>query len=155
MPPTKAETRRGDILAAQDMEAIVNPVNCVGTMGKGLALQFAHRYPEILGPYRKACQEQTLTVENPQILMVSFHRMPRYVVNLATKIHWRNPSKLEYLETGLSDMYQQLSEREITSAGIPPLGAGLGGLPWGKVLPIMEKHAAQHPDIRTCIYLPR
>ena len=153
--PTACETRPDDILAARDLEAIVNPVNCLGTMGKGLARQFAARYPEILEPYQKACREHTLTVKSPQILIVNHHKMPRYVVNLATKIHWRNPARIEYIETGLDDMYQQLAELEISSVGIPPLGAGLGGLRWERVRPVIEKHAARHPDIRTCIYLPR
>ena len=155
MTQTKTEARRGDLLAARDLDAIVNPVNCVGTMGKGLALQFARRFPQIVAPYRDACRNGRMTTERVLIQELSADDQPRWVVNLATKIHWKNPSKLEYLETGLADMYRQLRKTGAESVGIPPLGAGLGGLEWNQVRKTIERHAAQHPDIRTVVYLPR
>ena len=88
-----SENRRGDILQANDLDAVVNPVNCAGIMGKGLAQQFAKRYPEIVSPYRKACQSGTLTVSNPQIMPTKSERKPHYVVNLATKVHWKKTVK--------------------------------------------------------------
>ena len=152
---SKIETRSGDLFAAQDLEAIVNPVNCVGAMGKGLALQFARRYPQILKPYRQACGDRSLTVQQPQVLEVQPEGSPRYVVNLATKIHWRNNSSIGWIEQGLASMYRQLTELGVSSVGIPALGAGLGGLPWPHVLAAIARHADQHPEIRTVVFAPK
>ena len=145
------EMRQGDILRAVDVDAVVNPVNCVGVMGKGLALQFARRYPEIVAPYRSACRAGELTVDHPQILRLARSARPLYVVNLATKQHWRNPSQLEWIDCGLADMYRQLESMSIESVAIPPLGSGLGGLPWRSVQEMILKHAEQHPRVRTVI----
>ena len=152
---TTPELRRGDLLQATDLDAIVNPVNCVGAMGKGLAQQFKRRYPAILEPYRTACQNGELTVSQPLTVRVNAHDLPRYVVNLATKLHWRNPSKIEWIDQGLHDMYQQLEELDINSVGMPALGVGLGMLPWHEVKQIIDQHAAAHPEIRTVVFLPR
>lgn len=148
------ELRRGDILGARDLEAVVNPVNCFGTMGAGLAQQFARRYPQIVDPYRKVCQRKRLTTDQPQILQVSDDALPRYVVNLATKVHWKRPSRIEWIETGLQAMYRQLDDLEVGSVGLPALGAGLGGLPFGEVRQVIENHAGQYPEILTVLYLP-
>ena len=155
MKPPTAKTRSGDILAANDLAAIFNPVNCVGVMGKGLALQFARRYPQLVKPYQAACRRGRLTVERPLILPVNEDAMPRYVVNLATKVHWRNPSRLAWIKTGLDSMYQQLRELGVDSVGIPPLGSGLGGLQWTNVMLVIEQAAGRNHDIRTVLYLPR
>ena len=153
--PAIPETRKGDILAADDLEAIVNPVNCVGVMGKGLARQFAGRYPQILPPYKTACRKGELTISRPQLVAVATgNEQPRYVVNLATKVHWKNPSRLEWIDQGLASMYRQLEKLRIASVGIPALGAGLGGLPWSQVAPLIVQHAAQHPTVRTVVYAP-
>ena len=151
---TTHEYRRGDILEANDLDAIVNPVNCVGTMGKGLAQQFAKRYPEILAPYREACRKGILTVSSPQLVQTHLHQ-PRHVVNLATKLHWRNTSRLEWIDQGLKGMYRQLEEIEIKSVGVPALGTGLGlgRLPWRQVQEIINRHASAHPEIRTVVFL--
>ena len=155
MKPTQHETRSQDILEANDVEAIVNPVNCVGSMGKGLALQFAKRYPSIIAPYRQACRDSVLTIHNPQILIVNQWGLPKYVVNLATKIHWRNQSQMAWIESGLTKLYSELRDRGVTSVGIPPLGAGLGGLKWEDVLATINNHADRNDDIKTVIFTPR
>ena len=154
MTQGKLEIRRSDILAADDLEAIVNPVNCVGTMGKGLALQFLRRYPQIKQPYQAVCRQGQLTTERPQVLQVNEDQLPRYIVNLATKVHWKNPSRLEWIDQGLQSMYRQLTENAVTSVGLPALGAGLGGLPFEKVRQLIEKHAELNPDVRTILFLP-
>ena len=154
MTQNNIEVRRGDILAAKDLAAIVNPVNCVGVMGRGLALQFSRHYPQIVPPYRAASQRGEITVDRPQVLEVNRSALPRYVVNLATKKHWKNPSKLEWIDQGLQSMYQQLKGLDINSVGIPALGAGLGGLPVEKVRKLIETRGTQHPDVRTVLYLP-
>lgn len=155
MPDNSIETRSGDILAAADLEAIINPVNCRGVMGRGLAALFAIRYPQIVMPYRQACNTGLLSTETVFIQRVSRHQLPAYVVNLATKQDWRHPSRLEWIQTGLADMYRQLAELEVGSVGIPALGAGLGGLDWEQVLTVIKRHSADNPAIRTVVYLPR
>ena len=152
---TAIETRRGDILRADDMQALVNPVNCLGTMGKGLARQFADRYPQIVIPYRQACQNGNLTTERCFVQRIRRKGMPQHVVNLATKNDWRNPSRIEWINAGLQDMYRQLAALDVTSVGLPALGAGLGGLPWEAVLTVIKRHAGQNPDIRTVVFKPK
>ena len=146
--------RKGNILENHDVAAIVNPVNTAGTMGKGLALKFAKRYPSILTPYREACHASTITVKRAQIIEVNQEDNPRYVINLATKQHWRNPSQLQWINDGLDSMYAQFRQLGIASVAIPPLGAGLGGLPWEQVKALIEKHAQRRPHITTVIYQP-
>lgn len=149
------ELRSANILRARDLTAIVNPVNCAGITGKGLAAQFAARYPEIFPPYQRACRSSILTTDQPLIIPLSQPGPPRYVVNLATKRHWQNPSRIEWINAGLGAMYQQLQDLQIDSVGIPPLGAGLGRIPWPEVKNIIELHAARHPQVRTVIFTPR
>ncbi len=150
-----AETRQGDILTAGDLQAIVNPVNCISTMGKGLARQFARQYPEILPPYLVACRDRTLTTERCLIHRLNRDTNPQYVVNLATKRNWRNPSRIQWIDSGLDSLYRQLKELNIASVGIPPLGAGLGGLNWNEVKAVINRHAERNPEVRTVIFLPR
>ena len=149
------EHRNDNILDVTDLAALVNPVNCVGVMGKGLALQFANKYPEIVSQYQHACRIKALTTEKVFISLLSGTDYPHYIINLATKYHWRNPSKLEWVKSGLQNLYIQLSRYEIPSVGIPALGVGLGGLPWNDVKGLIEHYAQLNPDIHTVIYLPR
>ncbi len=123
-------------------------------MGKGLALQFAHHYPEILAPYRQACRNRRISPTKPQLLRISECRQPRCVVNLDTKHHWKSRSELRWIDQGLNELYRQLAANQLVSVGIPALGAGLGGLEWSKVADLIIKHAKQNPGIRTVIYAP-
>ena len=148
------ETRQGNILAATDLEAIVNPVNCAGVMGKGLALQFARRYPQITRPYQTACRQSALTPDKPQIIELSQDELPRYIVNLATKVRWQDPSRISWIDAGLSAMYQQLLDRNVTTVGLPALGTGLGQLPFTEVRELIAEHTQRNPDVRTVLYLP-
>ena len=148
------EDRYGSIFDATDLAAIVNPVNCVGVMGKGLAAKFAIQYPRMVTQYHEACKSKTLDIGNPQVLWVGTERMPHYVINLATKDHWRNPSRLDWIDRGLCGLYQKLAAEGIGSVGIPALGSGLGGLPWLRVKPLINWHASIHPDVRTVIFCP-
>ena len=116
-----------DLLASDAFQAIANPVNCVGTMGAGLARQFAKRYPEILPPYRTACR--TGKLRPGQVLL---HRLrqdhhPHYVVNFPTKDHFNGSSRLTWIEQGLRDMYPKLEEEGITTLALPALGTGDDG----------------------------
>lgn len=124
--------RKGDIFASR-AEALVNPVNAVGVMGKGLALAFRQRYPEIYPAYQEACRRGLLRVGRVQVFRRSREGFPRYIINFPTKRHWREPSRLEYIEAGLEDLVGKVLALGIRSLAVPALGAGLGGLPWEAV----------------------
>lgn len=133
-------TIQGDIFNAKT-EAIVNPVNCVGVMGKGLALAFKQRYPDNYAAYRKACQTHEL-----QIGRIFTYRLKgdgegklHYIINFPTKNHWRDASKVSYIEQGLDALARTIEEIPIHSIAIPPLGCGLGGLSWDIVRPLVIK----------------
>lgn len=131
------EVTTGDIFQT-DAQALVNPTNCVGPMGAGLARQFANRYPANTAEYRKLCRQNQV---RPGTLV--WHdtgkETPRWIINLATKDHYRNTSKLEYVRTGVEQLAIELTDRRIASVAIPALGAGLGGLHWHEVKPVIIK----------------
>lgn len=114
-------------------EAIINPVNLVGVMGKGLALQFKERFKNNFRLYREACKERTIGIGNSLVVREENSGTPVWVINFPTKIHWRNPSEYYYIERGLDNLAQIIKDYDIKSIAIPPLGAGLGGLEWDKV----------------------
>jgi len=144
----------GNILKdAPTVDALVNPVNCEGVMGKGLALAISKRYPEILEPYKKACEEGRI---NPGMLfctIVNDNRL-RYIINFPTKIYWSNPSKYVYIKAGLKELRSLSNSFEFTRVAIPALGCGLGGLEWEKVEDILEDHLASEP-IEYLVYPPQ
>jgi len=121
-------------------EALVNTVNTVGVMGKGIALQFKELFPNNNKAYIDACKRKEL--EPGKLLAVwdeNMHLGKKLIINFPTKIHWRNPSKYEYIEKGLDALRELLLSRKITSVAIPPLGSGNGGLDWQKVRPMIEE----------------
>lgn len=125
-----------DIFASA-AHVLVNPVNCVGVMGKGLALEFRQRYPQTVQPYELACQRHELRPGD--ILPVPLSINPvRYVVHLATKDHWRHPSKLMWVAAGAMKLRSWVEARRIESIACPALGAGAGGLPWESVLEVLQ-----------------
>lgn len=131
-------------------EALVNPVNCVGVMGTGLAHQFAKRYPKMYLEYRKACVSGEL---KPGKIHVYQGPDYRYILNFPTKTHWREKSKLEYIEQGLEELENVLSDYLIYSVAIPALGCGLGGLDWEEVGPLLENFKPK--GARVEIFPPR
>lgn len=151
------ERQSGDLLEA-DVEALVNTVNCVGVMGKGIALQFKLKFPENFRQYKRVCDRGDL---EPGRLFV-FDRgelfgddqRPRYVVNFPTKKHWRSKSRLEYIESGMEALVREVEQREIESIAIPPLGCGNGGLDWSNVEPIIERRFAPLSDVHVIVYPP-
>ncbi len=131
--------RTGDMLAA-GTQALVNTVNTVGVMGKGIALQFAERYKENLRVYQAACKNGTLVPGT--MLVVRDHDLQgeRIIVNFPTKKDYKHKSKYEYIETGLVALVAAINEHNIRSIAVPPLGCGNGGLDWAEVKPMIVRH---------------
>lgn len=141
-------------LLESEAEALVNTVNTVGVMGKGIALQFKKQFPYNAKIYRKACKDKAFSIGD--ILVVEDNSLisgQKLIVNFPTKKHWRNPSEYEYIELGLQQLVKIINERKIKSIAIPPLGAGNGGLNWNKVKSILIKHLL-NIDCEIYIYEP-
>ncbi|MCX2533360.1 macro domain-containing protein [Plesiomonas shigelloides] len=144
----------GNILHDQ-ADAVVNTVNTVGVMGKGLALQFKKAYPNNFSAYKKACDTHALTTG--QVLAVSVNALsaPYYVINFPTKSHWKANSKMEFIESGLVALKKEVARLGLKSVAIPALGSGLGGLPWDKVKHVIEQSLSDVPEIDWRIYPPQ
>src|SRR6185295_3486452 len=131
----------GDLLDA-DVEALVNTVNTVGVMGKGLALQFKRRFPATFTAYAAACKRGEVEIGRMLVVETKASAGPRYIVNFPTKKHWRDPSRLEYVRAGLDALVEEIRTRGIRSIAVPPLGCGNGGLAWSDVEPLIERAMA-------------
>jgi len=147
------ELLQGDILAA-DAEALVNTVNCVGIMGRGIALQFRKAFPENYKAYKALCDRKQLKPGTVFVYDLRRLEIPRYVINFPTKRHWKGKSRLEYIESGLKALVQEIQGRHIRSVAVPPLGCGLGGLDWDEVRPRIEQAFRKIPDVRVLLYEP-
>lgn len=144
---------QGDILR-DDSEAIVNTVNCVGVMGRGIALQFRSAYPENYKAYEKACQREEVQPGRMFVFETGELTGPRYIVNFPTKRHWRGKSRMEDIDAGLKALVEVLREKKIHSIALPPLGSGLGGLDWSQVRPRIEAALGALEDVKVSIYEP-
>jgi len=147
------ELTRGDILKA-DAEALVNTVNCVGVMGRGIALQFRKAFPENFKAYKSACDKKRLHPGHMLVSDLSRFENPRYVINFPTKRHWKGKSKIEDIESGLKVLVEEVNQHNIRSIAIPPLGCGLGGLKWEQVKPMIQKAFENLPDVHVLLYEP-
>ncbi len=136
-----------------DVEAIVNPVNCVGVSGAGLAREFARRFPDNDRLYKQACAAGRIAPGRGLITETGAEG-PRYIVNFPTKRHWRNPSRLEDIEIGLVNLHRELRRRNIRSVAMPALGAGLGGLKWHRVRQLVEREFDDEHEIEITICKP-
>src|SRR5262245_17168573 len=131
------EFKKGDILR-EDVEALVNTVNCVGIMGRGIALQFKNAFPENFKSYVAACNRNEVQPGRMFVFETGKLTNPRYIINFPTKRHWRGKSRIEDIDAGLVALAGEIRSRNIQSIAIPPLGSGLGGLAWAKVRPRIE-----------------
>jgi len=147
------ELTQGDILKA-DAEALVNAVNCIGVMGKGIALQFKKAYPGNFDAYHKACNAGEVQPGRMFIFDLNSMLNPKYVINFPTKRHWRADSRYEDIESGLNALVAEVQRRGIQSIAIPPLGCGLGGLDWNKVRPMIEQAFAALPNVQVLLFEP-
>jgi O-acetyl-ADP-ribose deacetylase (regulator of RNase III) len=150
------EYKNGDMFD-EPTEAIVNTVNCVGVMGKGVALEFKRRWPANFKAYKLACADKALTpgkmfiFDNDGFLDSEKHR---FLINFPTKQHWRSKSKIEYVKDGLVDFAEQVRRIGIKSVALPPLGCGNGGLEWSDVRPLIEDAVSSLPDVHFVIFGP-
>lgn len=143
----------GDIFRSK-AQALVNPVDCTGAQGKGLALQFKRRFPLAASCFKDACQAGEIRIGN--VFLVGNNDTNRTIVFFPTKRHWRMQSMVRDVAVGLADMRHRLREIDVRSVAIPALGCGEGGLEWGDVLPLINVTAEQmtRDGIRVEIYPP-
>lgn len=144
----------GNILT-EDAEAIVNTVNCVGVMGRGIALQFKNHFPENFKSYAAACNLKEVQPGKMFIFETNTLTDPKYIVNFPTKRHWRGKSRMEDIQSGLFDLVQEIKKRGIKSIAIPPLGSGLGGLDWQDVKALIEDAIKELDGVHIIIYEPK
>jgi O-acetyl-ADP-ribose deacetylase (regulator of RNase III) len=145
--------KTGDILA-EEAEALVNTVNCVGFMGRGIALQFKKAWPENFKAYAAACRRHEVQPGRMFVFDTGQLTHPRYIINFPTKRHWRGKSRLEDIEAGLVALAAEIRGRGIRSIAIPPLGAGLGGLDWAEVRPRIEDALSGLTNARVVVFEP-
>ncbi|HNF91608.1 MAG TPA: macro domain-containing protein [Accumulibacter sp.] len=147
------ELTRGNLLEAP-AEALVNTVNCVGYMGKGIALQFKQAFPANFKHYEAACHAGDMVPGKMMIHDNGGLVNPRYIINFPTKRHWKGKSRIEDIESGLSALVADVQRLGIRSIAVPPLGCGLGGLEWRVVRPMIEQAFASLPDVQVLLFEP-
>lgn len=150
----KIQARNGDLLKA-DVEALVNAVNCVGIMGRGVALQFKNAYPENFTAYVDACRHGHVQLGRMFVHDLRTQTNPRYIINFPTKRHWKEKSELAFIDHGLKALVQEITERRIKSIALPALGCGLGGLNWEDVYPRIEQSLRDISDLRVLVFAPQ
>lgn len=144
----------GDLLQCQT-EALVNTVNCVGVMGRGLALQFKNAYPENFKAYEAACSRADVRPGCMFVFETACSALPRLIINFPTKRHWRDKSRIEDIDSGLVDLVHIIRSKKIQSIAIPALGAGLGGLNWNDVRPRIERALVDLVGVQVLVFAPQ
>jgi len=144
----------GDILNA-DVEALVNTVNCVGIMGRGIALQFKNMFPENFRAYANACARDDVQPGKMFVFETRELTNPRFIINFPTKRHWKGKSRIEDIDAGLVALREEIVRRHIRSIAIPPLGSGLGGLEWADVRPRIVKALEDLGGVDVRVYEPK
>src|ERR1700741_3370805 len=149
--PPMVDFRTGDILRT-DAEALVNTVNCVGIMGRGVALQFKKAFPANFKAYEASCKRHDVQPGKMFVFETGFVGNPKFIINFPTKRHWKGKSRIEDIESGLSALAEVIRERQIKTVAMPPLGSGLGGLHWPDVRRRIEDFARQLPDVSFTVF---
>lgn len=147
------EFKTGDIFKT-DAEALVNSVNCVGVMGRGIALQFKNMYPENFKAYAGACKREEVRPGRMFVFETGQLTNPRYIINFPTKRHWRGKSRIEDIESGMKALVEEIRARDIRSIAMPPLATDLGGLRWQDVRPLIETSMQELEDIQVIVFEP-
>jgi O-acetyl-ADP-ribose deacetylase (regulator of RNase III) len=143
----------GNLLEA-NADALVNTVNSVGVMGKGIALQFKQAFPDNYEQYRRACERGEVRPGRMFVVSTGILMRPRFIVNFPTKRHWKTPSHIEDVDSGLDALIAVIREKQIESIAVPPLGCGNGGLDWRQVRPLIERKLSQLDNVEIVIYEP-
>jgi O-acetyl-ADP-ribose deacetylase (regulator of RNase III) len=151
--PSPIAFKSGDLLA-EDAEALVNSVNCVGIMGRGVALQFKRAYPRNFKAYQAACRRGEVQPGKMFVFETGSLTNPRYIINFPTKRHWRGRSRMSDIEAGLAALAKEIANRRIKSIALPPLGSGLGGLDWRQVRPLIEAELSSLPEVQIAVFEP-
>ena len=146
------EYLKGDLVTAE-REALVNTVNCVGVMGRGVALAFKRRFPANFKAYKTACEWGEVELGR-MFVFETGALMPRFIINFPTKQHWRGRSRLADIDRGLSALVTEIERRGIHSIALPPLGCGLGGLDWNDVKPRIHEAFSRLRDIDALVFEP-
>lgn len=144
---------QGNLLEAP-AEALINTVNTVGVMGKGIALMFREAFPDNTSAYEAACKTGQLRVGRMFVSQTHDLLGHKWIINFPTKQHWRHPSKLEWVRDGLKDLVRVIRENHIQSVAVPPLGCGNGGLEWSQVRGEIESALSELQDVEILIYEP-
>ncbi len=147
------EYKRGNLLE-DEADALVNTVNCVGVMGKGIALQFKQAFPQNFLEYQKACRKGEMQPGKMFIHYTGNLFKHKYIINFPTKRHWRGKALVKDIELGLHELVKEVKRLGIKSIAIPPLGCGNGGLDWEVVKPKIEAAFVQLPEVRVRLYVP-
>ena len=140
---------RGKTIFDSNAQTLVNTINCVGVMGKGIALEFKNKYPAMFDKYKSFCDKG---VFKPGVLWIYKAEDGKWILNFPTKVDWRNPSEMSYIEAGLQKFVEIWKEKNITSIAFPLLGCSNGGLNPDEVIPLMEKYLNQCEGLDVTIY---
>lgn len=151
---TTIHSVKGNLLKQEDVDAIVNTVNCVGVMGKGIALQFKKKWPDNFKAYALACKNEEVKVGQMFTFELGALATPRFIVNFPTKDHWKSASRIEDIESGLQSLVEHIARFDIRSIAIPPLGCGLGGLLWSDVKPLIVKYLGSIENLEVRLFEP-
>ena len=143
----------GDLFT-EDAEALVNTVNCVGVMGRGVAYQFKVSFPANYKAYKAACDRHLVQPGKMFVYETGQLEGPRLIINFPTKRHWRGKSRIEDIEVGLQSLRREIEDRDIRSIALPPLGSGLGGLNWRIVRNLIEDALGDCVDREVVVYEP-
>ncbi|MFN7455478.1 MAG: macro domain-containing protein [Pseudobdellovibrionaceae bacterium] len=141
---------KGDIFKSP-AQVLTNTVNCVGVMGKGVALEFKNRYPKMFGDYKAKCDQGKVKPGQPYLWEDDVVQ----ILNFPTKRNWRDNSLLQDIEDGLKYLAGSYEQMGIQSIAMPALGCGLGGLKWSEVQPLIVKHLGALPDLDVYVYEPQ
>lgn len=144
---------QGNLLDAE-VEAVVNTVNTVGVMGKGIALMFKEKFPKNFEAYARACEAGEVRIGKMFVTENKELFGPRWIINFPTKTHWRAKTKCEWIEEGLNDLTHVIREKGIRSIAVPPLGCGNGGLDWRDVAPLIVSALKALEGVDVIIFEP-
>jgi O-acetyl-ADP-ribose deacetylase (regulator of RNase III) len=144
---------QGNLLDSK-AEALVNTVNTVGVMGKGIALQFKRAFPANFKAYESAVRMGEVALGRVFVFQTGSYESPKYILNFPTKKHWRSRSRIEDIKDGLADLRRVLEEYEIHSVAVPPLGCGQGGLEWSEVRPLIEEALSDLEGVEVEVFAP-